>query len=145
MNRGSVVLRIAAAAVATAAMTACVSQGVPLQKGYGDTGRPLFDLVVMVLHDLGGEVMAQSPQRDSATAHFSAETATMDFFMEVSLQHRLEDVTYVQVTVWSDLDEMSREDQDYWRERFYDALDALAGSGVQQQRPPDRLPSGVPR
>ena len=145
MHRGSVVLRIAAAAAAAAAMTACVSQGVPLQKGYGDAGRPLFDLVVMVLRDLGGEVMAQSPQRDSATAHFSAETATMDFFMEVSLSHRLEDVTYVRVSVWSELEQVSREDQDYWRERFYDALDAVAVPEVVRVRRPPEPGTGVPR
>jgi hypothetical protein len=144
MHRGSVVLRIAAATVAAAAMTACVSQGVPLQKGYGTTDRPLFDLVLMALRDLGGEVMAESPQRDSATAHFSAETATMDFFMEVSLHQRLADVTYVQVSVWSELEEVSREDQDYWRERLFDALDAVAGPEAARVRRPPEPGTGVP-
>jgi hypothetical protein len=138
-------MRLGSAVIAAAVITSCASQGVPLQKGYGTTDRPLFDLVLLVIGDLGGEVVARSPLRDSVSAHFSAETATMEFFMEVSLHKRLADVTYVQVSVWSELEDMSREDQDYWRERFYDALDALAGSGVQHQRQPDRLPSGVPR
>jgi hypothetical protein len=145
MHRGTVVLRIAAAAAAAAATTACISQGVPLQKGYGSVDGTLFDKVLMVLRDLGGEVMAQSPQRDAATAHFSAETATMDFFMEVSLSHRLEDVTYVQVSVWSELEQLSREDQDFWRERFYDALDAVADGDLLRRRQPPGSGPGDPR
>jgi hypothetical protein len=133
MHRGNVVMRLGAAAVVAAVMIACVSQGVPLQKGYGSTAQPLFDLVVAALRDMGAQVVAQSPLRDSATGHLSAETATVDVFLEVTLTHRLADVTYVQVAVWSELETLSREDQDYWRERFYGALDALAGG--EQQRP----------
>jgi len=137
-------MRLGSVAVVAAVVTACASQGVPLQKGYGSSDRPLFDLMLLVLRDLGGEVVAQGPGQDTATAHFSAETATLDFFMEVSLHHSLEDVTYVQVAVGSELEEMSKEDRDYWRERFYEALDAVAAPEVERVRRPPELTPGKP-
>jgi hypothetical protein len=142
MQPGSVLKRLATAAAAAAAVAACVSRGVPMQKGYTTLDGALYDRVLAALRDIGGEVVAESPRRDAVTAHFSAEAARVDFLMEVSLAHRLQDVTYVQVSVWSELEAMPGEDQDYWRERFYDALDALAGAVA--RRPPDGGPE-VPR
>jgi len=145
MRRIDSVMRAGATAAAAVVLAACASQGVPLQKGYGSTERPLFDLVLTALRDLGVRVVAESPARDAATAHVSAETAGIDLLMEVSLAHRLADVTYVQVAVWSEAGEVSREDQDAWRERFFAALDALAAP---ERRLPSRSPeppSGEPR
>jgi hypothetical protein len=145
MRKAILTLRLAAAVVAAAAAVGCVSQGVPMQKGYSTVEGALYDRILLVLRDMGGQIVAESPRRDTVTAHFSAETAKVDFLMEVSLAHHLEDVTYVQVSVWSELETMSREDQDYWRERFYDALDVVADPARQGgRRPPDSGPA-VPR
>jgi hypothetical protein len=135
----------ALAASATLLVTACVSQGVPLEKGYLDSGRPLFDVVLEALRDIGADVVAESPARDAVTAHLDGDTTGTEALLEVRLDRRLEDVTYVQVSVWSEAGELPREDQDLWRERFYDALDALGGSDMRRlRRPEDAGPPGHP-
>ena len=146
LGRGAVSASMVATAVAGLMSLGCASTSSRLsaEQVYVGSRERVFELVALAVRQLGGEVIGQFPTAGALIGRFDADTSGLAFTLEVSLEREGFDLTTVRAAVTPEVDGTPIEDLEFWRDRFFETLDALAlSAGVTVGRPlgpPSREP-----
>lgn len=138
-------LRWRAIAMSGAIVVGCATgRAVPVEQGYVDPGYDVFDLVKRAIQNIGGEVVAEVRQAGVVTGRIPAEIDGSAVLLEVSIDRRGGgDESWVRASARTEFEDTPKEDLEYWRQRFFEELDALAADLLGQLdrrrlgRPPD--------
>ena len=122
-------LGVGALSLCCALAAGCLARAVPTQRWYVDRDRRVFDLVLTAIRDVGGQVVVESRATGTATGFFPEEIAGHAVYVDVTIEER-EDEAEVRAETRAQSTSVAREDLDQWRQRFFDALDAMAGEAA---------------
>jgi hypothetical protein len=124
---------------------ASTSSRVSAEQVYVGSGQRILELVAAAVRQLGGVVVGQFPTAGSLIGRFDADTSGLAFTLEVSLEGEGFDMTLVRAALTPEVDETPIEDLEFWRGRFFEALDALAASAGARVGRPSGPPTREPR
>jgi hypothetical protein len=141
------VLALLAGAVA-AACTSGAKRGVPTETWFVDKYDRVYELCLMIVHDLGGEVVNESRFTRVITARFPEEVFGHGVYLDVRVERR-EDESWVRAETRPESAAVAKEDLEALRARFYEALHDLWQQGTEgvdlnAPRPPETDPARPP-
>ncbi len=140
---------LALAVVAAAWFGGCMSRATPSEVWYVDQHDRVYPLVLLVIHDLGGEVVTESRWMRTITARFPEEVFGHGVYLDVTVERR-NDESWVRAETRPESAAVAKEDLESLRVRFYEALDALWTDSHEEvtegePRPPETHPVRPPR
>ncbi len=122
-------LALVAAGLGCVVATACTAHAVPTERWYVDQYYRVYDLTLMVIHDIGGEVVTENRPTGSITGSFPEEIAGHVVYIDVTIERR-SDESWVRADTRAQSASVTREDLELWRQRFFDALDSAAAQAI---------------
>jgi|WetSurMetagenome_2_1015567.scaffolds.fasta_scaffold33938_4 hypothetical protein len=143
---------VAAALLACALAAACSSRATrttPTETWFVDKHDRVYEMCLMIVHDLGGEVVTESRFTRVITARFPEEVFGHGVYLDVRVERR-EDESWVRAETRPESAAVAKEDLDALRARFFDALHDLWQQGTEgvdlnAPRPPETDPGRPPR
>jgi hypothetical protein len=138
-------LALVVAGVGCLLVAGCTHRGVPTERWYVDKYERAYDLVLMVIHNIGGEVVVGNRQTGDVTGRFPEEIAGRVVYIDVSIYRHAGGECSVRADTRAESVSVTKEDLEIFRQRFFDAFDAAADEVLRGPEPGVRPTPPVPR